>query len=73
MNKARYKKSVSMILWVQLALVARYAPWSIAVVLYVNGIQKGEAWLVTETLVFFNSFLNPILCCWRIRAVRKAV
>ena len=72
-NKARYKKSVSMILWVQLALVACYAPWSITVVLYVNGIGKYEVWLVTETLVFFNSFLNPILCCWRIRAVRKAV
>ncbi|XP_020609946.1 adenosine receptor A3-like [Orbicella faveolata] len=72
-NMARYKKSVSSIFWVQLALVACYAPWSIAVVLYVNGIEKGDSWLVTETLVFFNSSLNPILYCWKIRAVRQAV
>jgi len=72
-NMARYKKSVSSTLWVQLALVACYAPWSITVVLYVNGIGKYEVWLVTETLVFSNSSLNPILYCWRIRAVRQAV
>jgi len=72
-NMARYKKSVSSILWVQLALVACYAPWSITVVLYVNGMEKGDSWLVTETPVFFNSSLNPILYCWKIRAVRQAV
>ena len=72
-NMARYKKSVSSVLWVQLALVACYAPWGIAVVLYVNGIENDVAWLVTETLVYLNSSLNPILYCWKIRAVRQAV
>ena len=72
-NIARYKKSVSSVLWVQLALVVCYAPWGIAVVLYVNGIGNDVAWLVTETLVCLNSSLNPILYCWKIRAVRQAV
>ena len=70
---ARYKKSVSSVLWVQLALVACYAPWGIAVVLYVNGIGNYVVWIVTETLVYLNSSLNPILYCWKIRAVRQAV
>ena len=73
MNIARYKKSVSSILWVQLALVACYAPWGIAVVLYVNGIGNDDAWLVSETLIYLNSSVNPILYCWKIRAVRQAV
>ena len=72
-NMARYKKSVSSILWVQLALVACYAPWGIAVVLYVNGIRNDDAWLVSETLIYLNSSVNPILYCWKIRAVRQAV
>ena len=72
-NIARYKKSVSSVLWVQLALVVCYAPWGIAVALYVNGIENDVTWLVTETLVYLNSSLNPILYCWKIRAVRQAV
>ena len=72
-NMARYKKSVSSILWVQLGLVACYAPWGIAVVLYVNGIRNDDAWLVSETLIYLNSSVNPILYCWKIRAVRQAV
>ena len=73
LNIARYRKSVSSVLWVQLALVACYAPWGIVVVLYVNEIESDVAWLVSETLVYLNSSLNPILYCWTIRVVRRAV
>ena len=73
LNIARYRKSVSSVLWVQLALVACYVPWGIVVVLYVNEIQNDVAWLVSETLVYLNSSLNPILYCWTIRVVRRAV
>ena len=58
-NMARYKTLVSSILWVQLALVACYAPWGIAVVLYVNGIGNDDAWLVSDTLIYLNSSVNP--------------
>ena len=73
MNIARYKKSVSSILWVQLALVACYVPWSIVALLSVIGIANYMAWITTLTLVFLNSSLNPILYCLKIKEVRQAV
>ena len=73
LNIARYRKSVSSILWLQLTLVACYAPWGIVVVLYLNEIENDVAWLATETLIYLNSSLNPILYCWKIREVRQAV
>ena len=73
LNIERYKKTVSSIMWVQLALVACYVPFAIAAVLDVNGIKNDVARLTTETLVYLNSSLNPILYCWKIREVRQAV
>ena len=72
-NIARYKKTVSSIMWVQLALVACYVPFAVAAILDVNGIKNDVARFTTETLVFLNSSLNPILYCWKIREVRQAV
>ena len=73
LNIARYRKTVSSIMWVQLALVACYVPWGIVVVLYANGIYSDAAFLATTTVLLLNSSLNPILYCWRIREVKQAV
>ena len=73
LNVARYKKSVSSIMWVQLALVACYIPYGIIAMLDVNGIKNDVARFITETLVYLNSSLNPILYCWKIKEVRQAV
>ena len=73
LNIARFKKTVSSVLWVQLALVACYAPFGILVVLNLIGIGSDVALLVINTLVFLNSSLNPILYCWKIRVVKEAV
>ena len=73
LNIARYKKTVSSIMWVQLALVACYAPYGITTLLSTNGIEHDVAWRATETLVYLNSSLNPILYCWKIREVKQAV
>ena len=73
LNIARYKKTVSSIMWVQLALVACYVPWGIAAMKYSNGIYHDVAWLATLTLLYLNSSLNPILYCWKIGGVKKAV
>ena len=73
LNIAKYKKSVSSILWVQLTLIACYVPWGIVVVLYAIGIEYDMALIVTETLVYLNSTLNPFLYCWKIREVKEAV
>ena len=53
LNITRYKKTVSSILWVQLALVACYIPINIVNVLYGNEVnnQVRVVWLVTRTLV----------------------
>ena len=82
---ARYKKSVSSTLWVQLALAACYIPLAIVAVLgvndrtnvlqnvYVNGIEYDIPWSTASSLVYLNSSLNPILYCWKIREVRQQV
>ncbi|XP_078361254.1 adenosine receptor A2a-like [Oculina patagonica] len=68
LNVARYKKTVSSIMWVQLALVVCYVP----LVLYVNGMDNYVMWNATATLIYLNSSLNPIFYCWKIREVRQA-
>ena len=73
LNIARYKKTVSSIMWVQLALVACYVPWGFVAMLEASESEHFEAWMATLTLVFFNSSLNPILYCWKIREVKQAV
>ena len=73
-NIARYRKAVYSALWVQLALVVCYLPYSIATVL--GGNRRSShyvAWVITVTLVYFNSSLNPLLYCWKISEVRQAV
>ena len=72
LNVARYKRTVSSILWVQLALGACYVPSAIAFILSANRVDYmvGRA---TETLLYLNSSLNPILYCWKIREVKQAV
>ena len=76
LNIARYKRTVSSALWVQLALVVCYLPLAIVKVLR---LQRGVtsnlyvAWLYSATLAHLNSSLNPILYCWKIREVRQAV
>ena len=73
LNMARYKKTVSSIMWVQLALVACYVPWVIKAVVYANGIALNVASRTTDTLVYSNSSLNPILYCWKIGEVKQEV
>ena len=73
MNIARYKKSVSSTLWVQLALIACYVPWGIVASLSAIGIEHYMAWITTQTLFYLNSSLNPILYCLKIKEVRQAV
>ena len=73
LNIARYKKTVSSIMWVQLALVACYVPWGSVAALDTNGIEDATAWMTAITLVLLNSSLNPILYCWKIREVKQAV
>ena len=70
LNIARYKKTLSSISWVQVALLVCYIPYSIVAG---SGNTNQVIWSATASLVFLNSSLNPILYCWKIREVRHAV
>ena len=78
-NIARYKKTVSSALWLQLTLGFCYLPVTLVRPLVIQGTIRGElssalylAGVFTYTLVYFNSSLNPILYCWKITEVRQA-
>ena len=76
MNIERYKKIVYTIAWVQLALVLCYFPMFIffGLAMATNWYRKVSIFSVcASTVVYFNSTLNPILFCWKIREVRQAV
>ena len=76
LNMVQYKKVVSSIFWLQLTLVACYAPF-LTVSLLRHTVLSGKTiyglWLFTATLVYLNSSLNPFLYCWKIKEVRMAV
>ena len=76
LNVARYKKSVSTAVWVQLVQVTCYVPFLVLVMPMTYGrmiARRFEIALgIAVTLTYLNSPLNPILYCWRIEAVRQA-
>ena len=78
LNIEQYKKIVSTIAWVQLALFFCYIPififFILSTVTISDWFKEGSIFAVSAlTVVYFNSTLNPILYCWKIREVREAV
>ena len=78
LNIERYKKIVCTIAWVQLALAFCYFPMFVllilATVVTTDWYKIGSVFHISSlTVVYFNSTLNPILFCWKIREVREAV
>ncbi|KAL9960540.1 hypothetical protein ACROYT_G034013 [Oculina patagonica] len=72
-NIARYRKSVSTTLWVQITMIACYLPYAIVVAMARHSTSLNLAVRLAITLVFLNSSLNPILYCWKINGVKQAV
>ena len=77
LNIARYKKAVYSAIWVQLALAVCFLPYNILANV-INHSQTYSShfiviWGITVVLFFFKSSLNPVLYCWKITGVRKAV
>ena len=76
LNIARYKKTLSSSLWIQLTLLACYIPYCVVTALATFiGLTPPLVlgWRFTTSVVFFNSSLNPFLYCWKITEVRQAV
>ena len=76
-NIARYRKTVSSALWVQMTFVACYLPFGIVqVIISVTGLRSPSldvARDITGSIVFLNSTLNPFLYCWKISEIRQRV
>ncbi|XP_078342194.1 melanocortin receptor 5-like [Oculina patagonica] len=76
LNMARYRKTVSSALWVQITLVACYVPYAIVAILGITRVRTvllNLAWEAAISFVMLNSTLNPFLYCWKMREVRQAV
>ena len=79
LNIARYRKTASSALWLQLTLVVCYLPFIVVAPWVIQEIRSGLssafylALSFTSTLLYLNSSLNPLLYCWKIREVRQAV
>ena len=78
-DEIRYRKTVSSALWLLLALLFCYLPYLFLVSFAFREIENNPssvfiiALTTTALLMYFNSTLNPILYCWRIKEVRRAV
>ena len=76
---ARYRKTVFSSLWLLLALLFCYSPFFLLVPFALRQIESNPSsafhipLTTTTLLMYFNSILNPILHCWRIKEVRRAV
>ena len=77
LNMARFKKTVSNVLWIQLSLACCYIPFIVVVTLETFGHMAGTSFQIafsfTATLTYLNSSLNPVLYCWKIGTVRQAM
>lgn len=71
----RLKKSaVSIFLRLLLISLLCYLPYLSAVIsLFVKGKRLPVLFNATVTIAYINSTLNPLLYCWRIREIHKAV
>ncbi|XP_022789820.1 trace amine-associated receptor 3-like [Stylophora pistillata] len=77
LNKAKYKKTVSTALWLQMSLLVCYLPLFLVDAIYsISGLNTplfNFAWTLSTSLMLSNSTLNPFLYCWKMREMRRAV
>ena len=76
LNISQYRKGVSGVIWLQVAVAVCYLPHGIITALWTYSGQSSAIIVLrqfTITLVYFNSSLNPLLYCWKISEVRQSV
>ncbi|XP_058965236.2 adenosine receptor A1-like [Pocillopora verrucosa] len=76
LNISQYRKGVSCVIWLQVAVAVCYLPHGIITALWTYSGQSSAIIVLrqsTLTLVYFNSTLNPLLYCWKISEVRQLV
>ena len=75
-NVLKCKKSAVTVLYIYGLLLIFYLPFGLAMCVrvfigYTRSVKI--AYDYTRTAVFINSFLNPLVYCWRMREIRRAV
>ena len=75
-NVFKCKKSAVTVLYIYGLLLTFYLPFGVTTLVetfigYTRSVKI--AYDYAKTAVFINSFLNPLVYCWRIREIRRAV
>ena len=77
LNIARYRKSVSSALWVQMILLACYLPVGVVMAIFaITGLNTPSfdlAWEATIVVAMLNSSINPFIYCWKMKEIRLSV
>lgn len=75
-NLIRLKKSALNTFVFYIFIIVCYVPKSFSMITFIIAPSAWEewsnVWTFANTLVFFNSSVNPLLYCWRIRELRAA-
>ena len=75
-NIARYRKTVTTAIWIEVTLIACSLPYSTVIaIITIHGSSPflDVMWKSTASLLCSNSSLDPILYCWKIKAVKEEV
>ena len=79
-HETRYRKTVSIAMWVQLTLILCFLPYTVVAPFAYQHIIREKpsssffvALQATVSLIFLNSALNPVLCFWKIKEMRRAM
>lgn len=75
-NVLKCKKSSVTVLYVYGLFLISYLPFCLLILVEArvgNTRNMGIAFDYAATVVFINSFINPLVYCWRIREIRRAV
>ena len=75
-NVVQYKKTVNNMLWIYGLLLACYMPYLLSMfVILVAGLNNSTRFALhfSAIAIYFNSSLNPILYCWRIKELKEKV
>ena len=75
-RERRYQSTVYSALWFHFVLFICYIPFSVLEALAVaigTRLPVFIAGSFTGTLIYLNSMINPLLYCWKIKEVRRAV
>ena len=74
LNIARWKRSALNTFIYYIFMILCYFPmFTGMVVLTIHSRLQRQEWELTNTVLFMNSSINPILYCWRLRELRTAV